>query len=225
MSPLVPEELGKDFFLPTVLRRASIPLIWTARDRRQTLESCVSLNLREEIRAEALVRNLPGFVRFLPIAALHHGQVVNVSGIARDSGTARTTASGYLDILDDTLLTFRLPAFEPRLRVRERKHPKIYWTDPGLVRAVKTQLGPVTSEETGPLMEGWVLTLLRTYAQKNELYDSIFFYWAPSQSRGREVDFLLVRGGEMLALEVKSGRRFSRSWLRGLKTTGSCLVS
>ena len=148
MSPLVPEELGKDCSLPTVLRRGSIPLVWTARDRRQTLESCVSLNLREEIRAEALVRNLPGFVCFLPIAALHHGQVVNVSGIARDSGTARTTVSGYLDILDDTLLTFRLPAFEPRLRVRERKHPKIYWTDPGLVRAVKTQLGPVTSEET-----------------------------------------------------------------------------
>ena len=88
-----------------------------------------------------------------------------------------------------------------------------------LVRAVKTQLGPVTSEETGPLMEGWVLTLLRTYAQKHELYDSIF-YWAPLQSRGMEVDFLLVRGGEMLALEVKSARRFSRSWLRGLKAIG-----
>ena len=73
-------------------------------------------------------------------------------------------------------------------------------------------------------MEGWVLTLPRTYAQKNELYDSIF-YCAPSQSRGREVDFLLVRGGEMLALAVKSGRRFSRSWLRGLNTTGSCLMS
>ena len=221
MSPLVPEELGKDFSLPTVLRHGSIPLVWTARDRRQTLESYVSLYLREEIRAEALVRNLPGFIRFLPIAALLHGQVVNVSGIARDSGTARTTVSGYLDILDDTLLTFRLPAFEPRLRVRERKHPKIYWTDPGLVRAVKTQLGPVTSEETGPLMEGWVLTLLRTYAQKHELYDSIFYlYCAPLQSRGMEVDFLLVRGGEMLALEVKSARRFSRSWLRGLKAIG-----
>jgi len=155
----------------------------------------------------------------MSIASLLHGQVVNVSGIARDSGTARTTVSGYLDILDDTLLTFRLPAFKPRLRVRERKHPKIYWTDPGLVRAVKTQLGPVTSEETDPLMEGWVLTLLRTYAKKHELYDSIF-YWAPLQSRGMEVDFLLVRGGEMLALEVKSARRFSRSWLRGLKAIG-----
>ena len=58
--------------------------------------------LKEEIRAEALVRNLPGFLRFLPIAALFHGQVVNVSGVARDAATPRTTVGGYLDILEDT---------------------------------------------------------------------------------------------------------------------------
>ena len=62
--------------------------------------------LKEEIRAEALVRNLPRFLRFLPIAALLHGQVVNVPEVARDSGTARTTVGGYLEILEDTLLTF-----------------------------------------------------------------------------------------------------------------------
>ena len=50
---------------------------------------------------------------------------------------ARTTVQGYLDILEDTLLTVRLPAYEAKLRVRERRHPKLYWIDPGLVRAVK----------------------------------------------------------------------------------------
>jgi predicted AAA+ superfamily ATPase len=219
MFPLLPEELGKDFSLATVLRYGSIPLVWTARDRKLTLDSYVQLYLREEIKAEALVRNLPGFVRFLPIAALFHGQIVNVSGIARDAGTARTTVSGYLDILEDTLLAFRLPAFEPRLRVRERKHPKLYWVDPGIVRAVKRQLGPVTSEERGPLLEGWVLTQLRAYAEEREVYDGIH-YWAPSQAKGLEVDFLLARGRELLALEVKSSSRFSRSWLRGLKAIG-----
>lgn len=219
MFPLLPEELGKDFALDGVLRTGSIPLVWNAHDRRQTLESYVQLYLREEIKAEALVRNLPGFVRFLPIAALFHGQVVNVSGIARDSGTARTTVSGYLDILEDTLLAYRLPAFEPRLRVRERKHPKLYWIDPGLVRAVKRQLGTVTTEEKGALLEGWILTLLKAYAQERELYEEIF-YWAPSQARRMEVDFLLRRGDELLALEVKSASRFSRAWISGLKALG-----
>jgi predicted AAA+ superfamily ATPase len=219
MYPFVPEELGEDFDFEAVLRYGSIPLVWTSPDREKTLESYVHLYLREEIRAESLVRNLPGFARFLPVAALCHGQVVNISGIARDSGTARTTVSGYLEILEDTLLASRLPAFEARLRVRERKHPKLYWTDPGLVRAVKRQLGPVTDEEKGALIEGWIFVLLKAYAEVRRLYDEIF-YWAPSQSSGVEVDFLLRRGRELLALEVKGARRFSRSWLRGLKAIG-----
>jgi predicted AAA+ superfamily ATPase len=219
MYPLVPEELGRDFNLDTVLRYGTIPLVWTSLDRAQTLESYVHLYLREEIRAESLVRNLPGFVRFLPIAALCHGQVVNISGIARDSGTARTTVSGYLEILEDTLLASRLPAFEARLRVRERKHPKLYWTDPGLVRAVKKQLGPVTEEEKGALFEGWMFILLKAYAEARGLYEEVF-YWAPSQSSGLEVGFLLRRGRELLALEAKAARRFSRSWLGGLKAIG-----
>ena len=219
MFPLLPEELGDDFALDTVLRYGSIPLVWSARNTQQTLEAYVQLYLREEIKAEALVRNLSGFVRFLPIAALFHGQVVNVAGIARDARIARTTVSGYLDILEDTLLAVRLAAFEPRLRVRERKHPKLYWVDPGLVRAVKKQLAPVAAEEKGPLLEGWILTLLRAYAEARELYDEIA-YWAPPQARQTEVDFVLRRGRDLLALEVKSSRRVSRSWMSGLKALG-----
>ena len=152
MHPLTPAELGDDFDLDSALEWGTIPLVWVSDERREVLGSYVQLYLREEIRAEALVRNLPGFARFLPIAALCHGQVVNISGLARDCGVARTTVQGYLDILEDTLLAFRLPAFEARLRVRERRHPKLYWVDPGLVRAVKRQRGPVAPEERGALL-------------------------------------------------------------------------
>lgn len=214
--PLVPEELGVDFSLDEVLHYGSIPLVWNSLDRRKTLEAYVQLYLREEIRGEALVRNLPGFVRFLPIAALFHGQVVNVAGIARDSGTARTTVAGYLDILEDTLLATRLPAYEARLRVRERKHPKLYWVDPGLVRAVKSQLGPVAGEERGALFEGWVFTLLRTYAEERGLYDEIFF-WSPPKGSATEVDFVLRRGREFLAIEAKSSGRYSSALTSGLR--------
>lgn len=216
MFPLVPEELGDDFSLDEALGYGTIPLVWNSADRRKTLEAYVQLYLREEIRGEALVRNLPGFVRFLPIAALFHGQVVNVAGIARDAGTARTTVAGYLDILEDTLLATRLSAYEARLRVRERKHPKLYWVDPGLVRAVKRQLGPLTGEERGALFEGWVFTLLRTYAEERELYDEIF-YWSPPAGSATEVDFLFRRGREFLAVEVKSSARYSPALTSGLR--------
>ena len=216
LYPLVPAELGEHYDLERVLRFGSIPLVWQADDPRATLEAYVQLYVREEIRAEALVRNLPGFLRFLPVAALFHGQVVNVAGLARDAATARTTVEGYLGILQDTLLATLLPAFEPRLRVRERRHPKLYWVDPGLVRAAKRQLGPVGAEERGPLLEGWILTVLLAHNERSALFEDVT-YWAPLQARQTEVDFLLRRGREYLALEVKAQSRFSSPQLSGLR--------
>ena len=216
LRPLVPAELGEDFSLERVLRHGSIPLVWQARDPAATLEAYVQLYVREEIRAEALVRNLPGFLRFLPVAALFHGQVINVAGLARDAAVARTTVEGYLGILEDTLLATLLPAFEPRLRARERRHPKLYWIDPGLVRAAKRQLGPVGAEERGPLLEGWILAVLRTHNEQSRLFDEIA-YWAPLHAQRAEVDFLLRRGREYLALEVKAQPRFSTPQLAGLR--------
>ena len=215
MFPLTAAELGPAFDLDKVLRHGYIPLVWTSETPRDVLEAYVQLYLREEIRAEALVRNLPGFVRFLPVAALLNGRVVNVAGIARDTGVARTTVQGYLDILEDTLLTFRLPAYEAKLRVRERKLPKLYWVDPGVVRAVKRQLGGVAAEERGPLLESWVLTTLRAHAETQELYDRIF-YWAPHRTDS-EVDLLLQRGRELLAIEVKATDRYHTGLLKGLR--------
>ncbi len=215
MYPLTPAELGDDFDLGDVLRFGTIPLVWAAEDRREVLESYTQLYLREEIRAEAAVRNLPGFVRFLPVAALMHAQTVNVSSLARDTGVARPTVTGYLEVLEDTLLATRLEAFEAKLRVRERKRPKLYWVDPGLVRAIKRQLGPVAAEERGALLEGWVYGLLRAHNEIQQVFDAIA-YWSPVESDA-EVDFVLTRDNEHLALEVKAATNYNTSMLKGLR--------
>lgn len=215
MHPLTPAELGDDFSLDEALRFGTIPLVWTAPDRREVLESYTQLYLREEIRAEAVVRNLGSFVRFLPVAALMHAQTVNAASLARDAGIARSTVNGYLEILADTLLTTQLPAFEARLRVRERRRPKLYWADPGVVRAVKRQLGPVAAEERGPLLEGWVLGNLRAHNEPRHLYDDIG-YWAAAESP-TEVDFVLTRDREHLAIEVKAAERYNTTMLKGLR--------
>jgi predicted AAA+ superfamily ATPase len=142
--------------------------------------------------------------------------VINVAGLARDAATARTTVEGYLAILQDTLLATLVPAFESRLRVRERRHPKLYWVDAGIVRAAKRQLGPVTAEERGPLLEGWVLTVLRAHNQRSDVFDEVS-HWAPAEARQTEVDFLMRRGRDFLALEVKGQSRFSTPQLTGLR--------
>jgi predicted AAA+ superfamily ATPase len=139
-----------------------------------------------------------------------------VAGIARDAGAARATVAGYLEILEDTLLVFRLPAFEARLRVRERRHPKLYWVDPGLPRAMKRQLGPPAAEERGHLFEGWVASVLRAYRDYRGLFDE-WGYWAPGKGSSLEVDFLLRRGDDLAALEVRAGQKVFENDFRGLR--------
>jgi predicted AAA+ superfamily ATPase len=216
MHPFVPEELGANLDPDEIFKFGLMPIVWDSIEKNETLAAYARLYLKEEVQAEALVRNLPGFARFLPVAALFHGQTINVANIAREAGVARTTVAGYLDILEETLLCFRLPAYEAKLRVRERKLPKWYWCDPGIVRVMKRVSGAVAPEERGALFEGLVAQLIRAYRDYRGLFDEIY-YWAPSAKSDTEVDFLLIQGGEFIAIEAKSGNRFMESWCKGLR--------
>ena len=216
MHPFVPEELGEQFELDNAMRYGLLPIVWDSEARDETIAAYARMYLKEEIQAEALVRNLPGFARFLPLAALFHGQAMNVTNIAREAGVARTTVAGYLEILEETLLCFQLPAYEAKLRVRERKLPKWYWCDPGIVRAMNRTSGPPGPEERGALFEGLVAQLIRAYRDYRHLCDE-FFYWGTARQSQTEVDFLLMRDGEFTAIEVKAGNTFAETWCKGLR--------
>lgn len=206
MHPFLPSELEGRFKLDDALRIGTLPVVLSSADPEGTLQGSVTHYLREEIRAEALVRSLAGFARFLPIAALLHGQTVNGSALSRDAAVARTTVVDSLDVLEDTLLAYRLSAFEAKLRVRERKHPKLYWVDPGIVRAAKRHRGPVAPEELGALFEELMAGQLRGWNDYRGLFDA-WAYWAPTEGRQLEVDFLLRRGRKFVAIECKSSAR------------------
>ncbi len=211
----MPEELGSRFELGRALRLGTLPLVWAASEPEETLQAYVDTWMKEEIQAEALVRNLPAFARFLPVAALFHAQVVNVSSLARDAGVARNTVEDHLSILEDTQLAFRVPSLEAELRVRERSHPKLYWVDPGVVRAVRGARGPPSAEERGPLLEGFTAMLLKAYAEYRGLFERLSC-WAPRQGR-LEVDFVASRGAKHVAIEVKASSRVRPEELRGLE--------
>jgi uncharacterized protein len=216
MFPFVPEELGAEFNLEQAQSRGTLPLVHGSEEPDDTLRAYVLTYLKEEIQAEAVARNLAGFARFLPIAGLMHGQTLNASSLARDAGVARQTVQDYLQILEDTLIARTLGAFEARLRVRERRSPKLYLFDPGVVRALRRELGPLHADERGPLLEGFVHTLLCFYGERAGLYDSIG-YWSPAEARTTEVDFVLERGRATLAIEVKSTRTLRPADVRGLR--------
>ena len=216
LHPFTAAELGDRFDLEEALTLGTLPLVWSAPERADTLRAYVQTYLAQEIQAEAAVRGLPSFVRFQPVAALFHAQVLNIASLARDAGVPRSTVQTYLEILHQTLLTFQLDANRPRLRVKEVGHPKLYWADAGLVRAFKRSLGAVQEEERGALFEGWVAQTLRAMNDYVGLYDE-WFYWSSHGSGGAvEVDFLLRRGKRLVAVEAKAGRRFKPEMLKGL---------
>ncbi len=216
MHPFVPGELGDCFDLEDALQNGLLPIVWDSEDKSETLTAYTHMYLREEIQSEALVRNLPAFARFLPVAALFHARAMNANNIAREAQVARPTVTNYLEILEETLMCFRLPAFEGKLRARERKLPKWYWCDPGIVRAIKNQKGPPAPEERGALFEGLVAQLIRSYIDYRDLCDE-WYYWATAARNRTEVDFLLKREGAFVAIEVKSGGTYTRTWCIGLR--------
>lgn len=218
MFPLLPDELGEDFDIEEVLTFGSIPLIWQAEDKREALEDYAQMYLREEIQAEAVVRNLPAFARFLPVAALLHGQVLSISSLARDAEAHRNTIAGYIDILEDTLIAFRLAPFQANIRVREKKHPKLYFIDSGIVRALKKNLYPLAQEERGSMFEGWFVNYVRSMGEYYKLFDEMS-YWSPTSSKV-EVDIILARNKDRIAIEIKSGSRLRNEDFAGLKEIG-----
>jgi predicted AAA+ superfamily ATPase len=220
LFPLVPTEFGDDFDLQRALSIGTLPLVVNSESPVETLQSYTLTYLSEEIKAEALVKNLQGFSRFLPVAALFHGQIVNVSNVARECGVSRTTVNGFFEIIEDTLIGSFLPAYQSRPKVREVKHSKFYLFDPGIVRTLKRQSGPVDDDEKGFLFEGFVHHCLGAYGSYLKIFDELNF-WAPLDAKSLEVDFLVRQGKEITAIEVKAKKKLGSEDLRGLRAVES----
>src|SRR4030042_1624554 len=116
MHPFTAHELGSLFSLDKALQTGLIPVIERSAARTETLSAYVDIYLSGELVAEGLVRNLGTFTRFLEIISFSHGAVLNVSNLARECQAGRGMITGYIDILEDLLLAYRLPVFTRRAK-------------------------------------------------------------------------------------------------------------
>ncbi len=214
MLPFLPQELGDDFDIEKILRWGAVPLIWNSKEPDETLKDYVQIYLKEEIKSEALVRNLAGFARSLPVVALFNSQIMNISSLARDAEVERKTAEGYIQILEDTLLLKKLHAYQAKITVRERQKPKLYWVDPGIARAAKGMRGPLAIEERGGLFESYIYQMIRHEIENSRKYEDVY-YWSPSKSK-TEVDFLLKGDRGFVAIEAKSSLKVRKDHFKGL---------
>jgi predicted AAA+ superfamily ATPase len=217
MHPLLERELGKRFDLSRALAHGTLPATWMEEDsaeRASLLRSYADVYLREEVQAEALVRDLGSYVRMLDFVAAASGTTVNVNALCRAAEIQHETARRYLDVLEETLVMFRIPAWSGSERASLIAHPKLYLFDIGVRNALlRRPLDRPLEDEKGLLLEHFVAQEL--YRRTGALWPEarLFHY---RTKHGAEVDFVLEVGRDLWGIEVKSARTGSADLLTGL---------
>ena len=169
---------------------------------KQDLRAYVADYLKEEIAAEAAVQNIPAFSEFLRIAAISSGDLLNYTNMARETGVSAKVIRSYFQILEDTLLGFRLQPWRKTADRRLIDTEKFYLFDVGVAHYLAGRVPVRQTPEYGKAFEHFILMELKAYqAYRNP--ELMLHYWRTSV--GAEVDFIL---GDMdVAIEVKSSQR------------------
>lgn len=211
--PLTFVELGRHFDLDRALMNGLLPSIYFSdrHDAELDLKAYVGTYLREEIAAEGLTRNVPAFSRFLEIAALSNGKIINYTNIANDAQVARTTVHEYFHILKETLIATELLPWQKTQKRKPLSVSKYYFFDTGVVRSLQNRkmIAPGTPEY-GEIFETYIcheLTAFLDYTGAGELR-----YWRSTS--GFEVDFVVA---DLLAVELKASRTIGLHDLKGLR--------
>ena len=214
LHPFLLSELGKEADFQKALEIGLLPIIYLSPDPDSTLDTYVSLYIREEVQYEGLVRNIGNFSRFLEAISFSHGSVLSISNVARECEVERKVVENYISILEDILLATRLQVFTKRAKRALVAHPKFYLFDTGVFKALRPK-GPLDSpnEIDGAGLEGLVFQHLKAWnAYQNNEFD--IYYW---RSRGGiEVDFILYGEQGIFAIEVKNSDKIRNQDLRSL---------
>jgi len=217
-------ELGHDFNLNKALERGQLPEAYFSNSTEavhEYLKSYIYTYIEKEIQQEQWVRKLEPFRKFLQIAAQMNSKIINKSKIAKQIGVESTTIESYFEILEDTLLGFRLPGFDTSIRKQVRLADKFYFFDTGVVRAIEKTLSIPMIEHTsyyGHLFETFIIMEIRKISERHRREWS-FSYLCTKE--GQEVDLIIQRPqNEFILIEIKSATSTTDDEIKSLKNLG-----
>jgi len=211
LHPLTTDELVEHDLL-RIVNHGLLPKHYLEARPERSLKGYLADYVQEEIQAEALVRNVPAFARFLEAMGTSHGELLNYANVARDCGVSAKTVKEYYQILEDTLLGFRLPAWRNRRKRRLIETSKFYLFDVGLARAIcGMRVIQDGSFELGRAFEHFVVHEIRAYLAYRDRNQPMAFW---RTSAGLEVDVIV--GDMELALECKASHKVDERDCKGL---------
>ena len=213
LHPLVSAEIP-DFDLNKAINHGMLPRHYLIENPQKRLQAYIGDYLQQEIIAEALVRNLDSFTRFLEVAALCDTEMVNYTKIASDCGVSSKTIKEYFTILEETLVGMFIPAYTKVIKRKVQLAPKFYYFDVGitnyLLHREKLQHG---TAEYGHAFEHLIIQELAAYLDYSESNKKLSFWH--TLNNAYEVDAVI--GDAEVAIEIKSSERIVSSHLKGLK--------
>lgn len=218
LFPFTYQEIKESFNLESALHLGALPGIYEKplELKKAILKTYVDTYLKEEIQQEGIVRRLGHFARFLELAAVGFTEITNYSNIARECGISSRTVQGYYDILEDTLVGFRLFGWTNSVRKQLSSHPKFYFFDNGITNALIQSLQDQPNLILrGKLFEQWIINEIRAIHHYVGS-ESRFFYWRTNSNA--EVDLLVTKGKQITAaIEMKATQHIHGGKLTGLK--------
>lgn len=212
LFPLVSQEIP-DFDLIKAVNHGMLPRHYLTVNPWNRLEGYIGNYLQQEIEAEALSRNLNTFIRFLEVAAMTNGEMVNYNNVATDCGVSANTVKAYFEILQETLIGYMLPAFTKVQKRRLIKAPKFYFFDVGIVNYLcnRQKMEP-GSADFGHAFEHLIIQEIIAYISYTHRRKKLS-YWRTTS--GFEVD--LIYGDAEVAIEIKSSQEIQPKHIKGLK--------
>ena len=210
LYPLTYRELGSRFDLFCAVERGLIPSIYFSDNPRADLQAYAGSYLQQEIVAEGATRNISAFSRFLRVAALCNGTIVNFTNVANDAQVARTTVYEYFEILRDTLILYELHAWRKSKKRKPLASSKYYFFDIGVVSALQDRQFRQGTPEFGEAFETYLMHELMSYT--NYLSGEPLNYWRSTS--GYEVNFII---GDHTAIELKAKQNLSPADIKPLR--------
>ena len=210
LFPLTSDEIPS-FNLMRYLRYGGLPAVYLSDYPEEELNAYVHTYLREEVQAESLIRKIPAFTRFLEVAALSSGKMLNFSEIASDTGAPISTVREYYHILEDTFIGFMVPGWTKSVKRKAIAKAKFYLFDVGVKNTLAqiTDIAPKT-DLFGQAFEHFIAMEIRAWLEYRRI-NKLLSYWC--STHGAEVDFII---GDDIALEVKATHQIHDKHLKNL---------
>lgn len=211
-SSLLPENWEEAIF------HGGYPRKWIQKiESADFYENYLRTYVERDIRLIKNINNLDLFQKFIQLLAGRVGQQFNQLSLGNELGIDNKTVNAWMNLLEVSFIAFRLQPYYQNFGKRVVKTPKVYFYDTGLLAFL---LGIRSANQIqlhfakGALFENFAIVERTKYAWNFKSQEK-FFYWR--DVTGNELDLIIERGLNLIAVEIKAGKTINNDFFKGLQ--------